>query len=1426
MIERQSICLNGLWNFCPGGGVSKTIPETWEETKIVVPCPWNINSFARAREQQYENEGLHIKGGEYRLYPQYPQEWDNAKSGWYRTEFMIPEEWRSCYATLCFKAVHFDAEYYINGRLVSHSRDGFLPHEFQLGENIRYGGMNTLTVYVKSQELFYFEDNNGSRKIEYPTGSFWGMHIAGIWQDVFLNAYPRFHIRDVFVYTDTDKKMLNAEVELSDTAQGEYTLDFTLREFRGCKVFKAGNVRIRDGEKKIHFTYDYSAAGEEIALWWPHSPQLYFLDTVLIKDGEIADIKSTRFGFRSFGIRGKKFFLNEIPYNLRNDSWHYMGFAYQKEEYARLWYAMAKECNANSIRLHAQVYPEFFLDIADEEGMLIIDESSVWASHCCFHYSMTFIENCREHIERMIMRDRNHPCVIIWSVENECVMAYKVSADNAVENEEELNSRLSLLLQHAKSLDGTRPVSGDGNYDYGGRMDLYSVHYPGKSCPAEVDKPVTIGEMGSMFYSTPDCVSNIVGERTYLSFNGRLEALGGEIFENLKHQRKWAAQVCVFNLVWYGLYPIPFRQSIREYDNYNTPGIKPSKIDAYISTLNAGYDGNLPDYVPNPIFYRTKEAFIPERTFFEDGKTRFYSDEDGIMPISVHNDSIGLRQYTLFWSLAEKGDAVKSYNRILCVGPSSYERLELRFKLPMVEAVEAYVFKVELTENGEHIFDDSCPIKVYNRGYLRNRLTGCERIIVAGEGEDAGNAGDAIASALGIRRVSPADAEKNLDQYDIFVMTGQADPSVYKHIQSSGKTIVELCPGNSPYSKWIQHKEVMKAFINTRGKLLEKGLDEQDLYAWNGGTAAEWCLSDSLNANAVPIVTTGKGLSLVSDILSKESRTIVSCLDITRKIQHEPAAAVFLANLIKYATIMPVTAPRYCIVISEENSELCYFLTSIGVSFHLVSHDDKKKIKSLKNEGLVIADGSYTLEYLNELMPGNTSCILIWGMSSTSIPLCIKGELEIVRKTLNQLIIVRGKYITGIHTGDLYGLEAGNEAPLVEMPVRVINSTRVEGILANSDINWRAWNHNGEEIKTIAILRNEKEAKDRVYGMVETSVNGIRTVISQLQPDTGSGKLKKIARILLTNLGAEIRPKTVDAFECIIRDGIYQGRIMKALTLKLPEELKADASGLIPEINKMEKEGFWKRVDLAQQHHLTVGDFTYAFYIYSPQDRTVLLRNPDIVSMEITSGGMKEVLLNDEKIARGNDITISALRLKAGWNKLIILEKNGEDNLQVMDVRFIRENREPLDLDFSLESEGHIVIACDRWTFNSDSNPEGCANAVKGKGLTWNSMKMQYAGMYFQIDLGEVHKISKVQFDSRIDSDSIQWNTPRGFSLLTGIDGLNWSEVFRVKDENLLTLIDGKVILNFDRVKARYVKILLTTVALKPFTISELKIFE
>lgn len=92
------------------------------------------------------------------------------------------------------------------------------------------------------------------------------------------------------------------------------------------------------------------------------------------------DCKATRFGWGQVTFDGAKVLLNGERLILRGDSWHFMGIPQMTRRYAWAWFTAMREAGLNAARLHAQPYPEFYLDVADEMGILVLDETAVWAS--------------------------------------------------------------------------------------------------------------------------------------------------------------------------------------------------------------------------------------------------------------------------------------------------------------------------------------------------------------------------------------------------------------------------------------------------------------------------------------------------------------------------------------------------------------------------------------------------------------------------------------------------------------------------------------------------------------------------------------------------------------------------------------------------------------------------------------------------------------------------------------------------------------------------------------------------------------------------------------------------------------------------------------------------------------------------------------
>ncbi|MBO5798135.1 MAG: hypothetical protein J6R77_07320, partial [Clostridia bacterium] len=704
----QRICLNGFWDFAPAVKDNTALPAAWDAVKIQVPSPFNVNSFSHPYPKNTAGEHYMVQGADFRLYPEYPIEWDSLSAGYYRRTLPIAESSKGNRLFLHFDAVAFSSEYYLNGVKIGEFADGFMPYEVEITPYIRWGEENELIVRAATVNELLYHDEEGKRRADYPHGSFWGGHIAGIWQDAWLIERPAAFVSDIFAVTDVYAKTLTIRYETVDTTNE--SIRFFLKRWNDETATEREILAGPCDGKEVVWQYEDG----DVVLWDLDCPALYTLTARLYNGDAVADEYSVRIGFRTFTADGDRFKLNGRPIRLKNDSWHYMGYSIQTREYAKAYYKMAKDANVNIIRLHAQPFPSFFFDVADEEGMLLVSESCVWASHCIFSYNEEFFKNSREHVERWVRRDRNHPSVVMWSPENECIPAYKVCGSSAIRDVADLEEKLYDLTQVIPPLDDSRLLSCDGSGDLGGRMPVNSLHYPGYGCPVPPerrDRPITIGEMGSMYFSTPDNVCMEEGQSALFSMNGRLNAVGLDSFHNLTGQRKWAGQVCVFNLIWYGLEPLPFKDTALTYDDYTTPGIKPSRLTPYLRTLNAGADADLPEYIPNPVWELTKLAYTPVRFFFENTPSAVFAGEAADFPVTIFNDDSVDRTFTLTATI--NGTAVET--RTYTIAACTYT--EDVWALTVPTTGEATI-TVTMADGDEVVFTDSRKVESFDRAAL------------------------------------------------------------------------------------------------------------------------------------------------------------------------------------------------------------------------------------------------------------------------------------------------------------------------------------------------------------------------------------------------------------------------------------------------------------------------------------------------------------------------------------------------------------------------------------------------------------------------------------------------------------------------------------------------------------------------------------
>ena len=653
---RSEVCLNGYWEFqpidIPSGWVSNqgeppvlSMPQDgkWESVQIKIPSPWNVNSIGH----DHTGEGM-----DSRTYPSYPEDWNKVKMGWVRKRVIVPDEWRGERVFLHLEAVAGDCRVLVNGEEVGFHFDTSMPVEFDITSEVKWGGENEILLGIRGHRLY--EDKGKYGSLTYPTGSMWLWDAFGVWQDVFLLSKPQVHIEDVFMQSMLDKNLLTADVELlndSDKIQN-IQVDIPVYEWinhadlskenmlkapeisysLGSEALRlvSGEVELKPGEKKI-VTVKAEVNGrlKKWELWSRGKPNLYAVVAEVNSGGKIIDKKYQRFGWREIKLENGDLLLNGEKTELMHEGWHFTGVPTMSRRYAWGWYTLAKEAYANFIRPHAMPYPRYFYDMADEMGMLIIDEAGIFGSHCAFNYeSEVFWERNREHVASLVKRDRNHPSIIGWSVSNEirCVLIWQAGNDPAFQ--QEVYGKIFDLCKLAKSIDPTRQwVQSDGDKDLDGRLDVWTIHCGGShSDVIPPNKLWGVTEGGSSYYGKPGYYEPFVGDRAYRSFNDRMDGLAKEDYNLVRSLRQEGADILNgWNLVWHGSKPIPMglddvskkKLSLDDgvfFGEYveGRPGIQPERIAPFSTTVNPGYDPSLPLYDPYPLYLAVRAAMHPD----------------------------------------------------------------------------------------------------------------------------------------------------------------------------------------------------------------------------------------------------------------------------------------------------------------------------------------------------------------------------------------------------------------------------------------------------------------------------------------------------------------------------------------------------------------------------------------------------------------------------------------------------------------------------------------------------------------------------------------------------------------------------------------------------------------------------------------------
>ena len=350
--------------------------------------------------------------------------WFEAGKGEYRKTFKTPD---GEVVKLHFEGVYQKAEVYVNGQKAGQHHYGYTPFTVDVTKYLASPlarpkdackarthlqgarGMNTNEVVVKV-------DNSEQPNCRWYSGS-------GIYRHVWLETMPAFHIAENGVFVTTPEVSADkAKVQVEVTVQNEGNNDQ-----KGIVVVegKHQEVSLKAGESKtVTFTYTINNP----KLWSPESPYLYETQAKLISHlSPLTSQLSTKFGVRSFSfdaengfvLNGKKVLINGAC--VHHDDGVLGAMAFDDAEIRKV--RQMKEAGFNLIRTSHNPTTRAFLDACDSIGMLVIDEAfDGWRTQKNPYDYSTVIDSCfREDIHAMVLRDRNHPCVISWSIGNEVI---------------------------------------------------------------------------------------------------------------------------------------------------------------------------------------------------------------------------------------------------------------------------------------------------------------------------------------------------------------------------------------------------------------------------------------------------------------------------------------------------------------------------------------------------------------------------------------------------------------------------------------------------------------------------------------------------------------------------------------------------------------------------------------------------------------------------------------------------------------------------------------------------------------------------------------------------------------------------------------------------------------------------------------------
>ena len=422
------------WRFLKSDapGAEKTSFNDAKWRTLDVPHDWSI-------EGPYDKTNPTARGGGYLP----------SGIGWYRKTFTLTDADAQKLHTIEFDGVMMNSDVWINGIHLGKRPYGYISFNYDLTKYLNFGKGKTNVIAVRA-------DNTAQPASRYYQG-------AGIYRHVRLVSVNPVHftqwgtfITTPIVSKDKATVKIKAEIENKGNATSEYILETSILDAAGKVVQTATSKQSIPKGKTVEFVQNINVSNPK--LWDIEQPNLYEAVTKVLSGQTILDDQTTTFGIKTSRFDAATgFWLNDKNYKIKGVCLHHDGGAVGAAVPLGVWeqrFKLLKQVGVNGIRTsHNPVAPEF-LDLCDKMGFVVMDETfDTWTS--AKHngekgYNLYFKDWWEKDTRDMVLRDRNHPSIVIYSIGNEIHDDLSYPAGYKVYKDQE---------DVVKKYDGTRPVT-------------------------------------------------------------------------------------------------------------------------------------------------------------------------------------------------------------------------------------------------------------------------------------------------------------------------------------------------------------------------------------------------------------------------------------------------------------------------------------------------------------------------------------------------------------------------------------------------------------------------------------------------------------------------------------------------------------------------------------------------------------------------------------------------------------------------------------------------------------------------------------------------------------------------------------------------------------------------------------------------------